>query len=125
MTTPFWKHVARLPRHSAATKAGIAFQVELSQETGAESTPPPIKAQLLDVSRQGVQVQTDRSLAEEVAVVVCIRQAGSKFDLRLPATVCWQRTEDEQRWTVGCEFAEQLSWEDYGELFLNGILEVD
>ena len=121
MATPFWKQLPRKPRHCVADKAEA--HIQLITET--ESDDVVIPAELIDVSRNGVQLRVAQALHESQPVMVCIRQPGSDLDFHLPSSIIWQRTDEDDRWLVGCQFQQQLNWEDYGELFLHGILEAD
>lgn len=120
MSTPFWNHVARRPRHNAADDSEMRIQLI---RTGVDPIDV-MRAQLRDVSRDGLQLIVEQRLSEQEPVNVQIGQANSDFDLELAATVCWVEPEG-KTWAIGCQFKEQLKWEEYGELFLNGILEAE
>ena len=118
MTTPFWQQTARRPRYSAAEDGQAEVLIELQDSEANEA----IRAKLGNISRYGFQVIVDRALPEQAAVVVRIMQASTQLDFSFPSIVRWQRDEGESKWALGCQFEKELNWEDYGELFLRGIL---
>lgn len=119
MAAPFWNHVCRLPRHPVRRGAEVVVEIQ----RGPEASGAVLRGELSDLSRNGLRLRVRQPLRRNEAMVVRIRDLRSALDLHLPATVKWQRTEDHRVWSVGCQFDSQLAWEEYGELFLRGILE--
>lgn len=114
-------NVVRRPRHEV-NGTGVC---EVWVETTVGGRPFVCDAQLADVSRQGFQITLDRPLPEEDDLVLRITDPSHKLDLALPAHVRWQRVDSDDRWHVGCMFADMVSYEVLGELFLCGILKAD
>jgi hypothetical protein len=114
-------YVSRRPRHQSAGSAGPRVQVE----RGPGREPSPIDAELLDLSRGGTRLRVAAPLKVGEAITVRLVDEKSGVELTRPSTVRWQRAEDDQTWTVGCMFTQQVEWETLGELFLNNLLSTD
>jgi hypothetical protein len=110
--------VVRKPRHQATGDAELRVWLERSDADPAFAA----EAQLVDVSRNGLQVQVNSLFATGEAIVVRIVSEQAGLDLSLPGTVQWQRAAENGAWSVGCLFPEPLAWEIIGELFLNQVL---
>lgn len=121
MAKQFWEFVARGPRHQAAGDPHL--QVEVVRDP--HQTPAMIEAELVDLSRDGLQLRAPVPLAERETIAVKLRHAESGVDLTLPATVCWCRPQEDGTWSAGCASTERVDWESLGELFLGEILATD
>ena len=80
------------------------------------------EAELVDMSRHGLQVRLTGPLEVSEPVVVRIQDSGATMDVALQAKVRWQRPHGQNRWAVGCAFDEAVNYEVLGELFLRGFL---
>lgn len=121
MTSDFAAFSARQPRHE--TTDPTRLKVEFRRESNAATEP--LQAQLVDLSRQGLQlrVATALDLHESVSVQILDERAG--FSICLAGIVRWQKPADDGHHFVGCRFERELDWETMGELFLNEILVMD
>ena len=121
MSFSYLDYALRQPRHEVS-ESGLS--VEAERAAGRE--PNPVTAGLLDLSREGFQLQTGTPLdvGEAVAITVPLERPG--LGLRLTGTVRWQEPDGEAageaRWRCGCLIATPLDWETLGELFLAGVL---
>ncbi len=120
-SVPFWQHQARFPRHRVAESARLHILVQRQ----ADSSEATEDWQLGDLSRHGIQLHGQVCLPVGERIDICVRDASSGFVLKICATVRWQHAEGDGGWALGCQLATPLSWEEYGELFLNNILETD
>ena len=116
-----WGYVARPPRYGMTGDRSL--EVVIRRTTGG--TPECIKAELLNLSRDGFQVQASDPLATDEAIVLELQEPKSGLDFTLPATVCWQKPQGDNAWVYGCRSTRQLDWETLGELFLHEILAKD
>ncbi len=113
--------VVRKPRHQATGDTSLRVWVE---RPDGRDRIVAAEAHLVDVSRNGLQVQVNKLFATGEAIVVRIAGAAG-LEVSLPGTVQWQRAAEKGAWSVGCSFPEPLAWETIGELFLNQILATD
>jgi hypothetical protein len=109
--------VGRRPRYSVAEGHPA--------ESWLEQAHCRLAAELTNFSRHGVGLLTGLPMDQGDHIIVRIRHAPSSLDLSFACTVQWQHADDSGRWLVGCEFAQPMSFETLGELFLHGILEAD
>jgi hypothetical protein len=121
MSTDSKEFVVRRPRHEATASTSCHVWLELiSREPCTQRN-----AELVDLSRQGLQLKLDAPLDPEESVVVRIQHTANRLDLKLTGHTRWQRACEDGRWAVGCLFDEPLGYEILGELFLSGILSMD
>ena len=121
MSTDFKEFVVRRPRHEAITSTSCHVWLELiSREPCAQRN-----AELVDLSRQGLQLKLDAPLEPEESVVVRIQHIATRLDLKFAGRIRWQRACEDGSWAIGCVFDEPLGYEALGELFLSGILSMD
>lgn len=109
------------PRHHVVDPDSLHVQIQ-QRVDGVVGVLP---ATLLDISRNGFCVQTNRPLAEDESVVLRLHDDNSGMDLTLAGTVRWLREQDGKGWSIGCSADQELAWETLGELFLNGILRME
>lgn len=108
--------IIRRPRHGATIDSNSQVVAELC--IGSRSVP----AELADLSRLGLKLVVNTAVAADDRLQLRLTQPASRFQLELAITVRWCRPEGDGKWSVGCVFDQELSWETMGELFLNGIL---
>lgn len=111
--------VVRRPRHEVLEGSGCEVTVQWI------ASEAPLIADLGDVSRHGLRLVLDAEIPGESRLRVRLKQPTNAFELVLTMTVRWACLQDDGRWTAGCEFDQQLSWETMGEMFLNGILSAE
>lgn len=111
--------VVRRPRHEAIPGHGCSLTLEWI------ASARPLDVELVDLSRQGLKLHLDAKLPVDARLKLKIVQPANQFTLNVPVTVRWSRQDESGRWSAGCLFDQELSWEAMGELFLNGILCTD
>jgi hypothetical protein len=79
-------------------------------------------AELVDLSRNGLQIHAADRFDNDEPVVIHIQQDSTGIDLALSSRVRWQRSGEISAVAVGCVFDQPLGYEEMGELFLSGIL---
>lgn len=107
----------RLPRFRVSEKASGHFFLVRDRDP---SQRYPV--QLLDFSRHGSGARLDLQLDTGESVTLVIEDEGGKFTASLPGMVRWVVSEGDDVWMFGCLFAETVSWEICGELFLRGFV---
>jgi len=121
MTDAYWNYTTRKPRHRAAGSDGLRVEIcRIATETAAL-----VRAELVDLSREGLQLHTTMSLPDGEPIIVHIVDKPACIDLTMSAAVRWCRSEQEGRWLIGCQSDGPLPWETLGELFLGEILATD
>jgi hypothetical protein len=113
------RFIERRPRHEVLDENDCRITVQGS------GSPDQWDAELADVSRQGLKLILAARLPEDSRAELCLEQPANQFRVALPVTVRWARVMDDGRWSAGCIFDQELSWELMGELFLNGILSAE
>lgn len=63
-------------------------------------------------------MRTECELETGEQVLLHLRDANSDFAQAFEATIRWRQLDDDGRWSAGCVFADPISWETFGELFL-------
>jgi hypothetical protein len=116
----FFQNVGRAPRHDVRPRVPCEVRAELSSRDPIIDRP----AQLVNLSRQGLQIAVGEPLASDEVVTVRIREVQGRLDVALRGRVRWQRSLGSQTWGIGCELEEPLSYEALGELFLSGVLDM-
>ncbi len=111
-------YVLRLPRHTAGHYAAGCVNVEYVK--GSQKLR--IESDLVDLSRFGSRIRLDRMIDVGESVTLHIQDAKSSFAVLLEGNVRWCQLDDDGRWSIGCVFTEQVSWETFGELFLREFL---
>ena len=112
-----WNDSLRNPRHQATEGSEIEVAV-VRQTSGVELR---ISAELINLSRQGMQIRIGEQLVAGETVAARFRRQEAQPGFQQPATVLWVQPEDE-RWLVGCRFETEIKWEAMGELFANHVL---
>jgi hypothetical protein len=97
--------------------------LSLLMDREADRQPPLLNAQLIDCSRDEIQVLVSHSLDRGERVRVRLRDESSGLQLDVVGNVSAQREAPPSGWSVTCRFDHELDWETLGELFLCGILE--
>jgi hypothetical protein len=121
MTSDIAAFEARQPRHETTNPARL--KVEVRRESALPSGP--LRAQLLDLSRQGLQLRVPIALELHERIRVGIRDDDARVSISLSGVVRWQKPADDGHYLVGGQFERELDWETMGELFLNDILAMD
>jgi hypothetical protein len=121
MTLDFAAFEARQPRHETTNPTRL--KVEIRRESALPSEP--LQAQLVDLSRQGLQLRIPTALDLHENVSIRIRDEHAGFSISLSGVVRWQKPADDGHYLVGGRFEQELDWETMGELFLNDILAMD
>ena len=112
------KYVVRDPRYLASDEAEVDIRViRCADESDAE-----VLAKLIDFSRRGMQFLTATQYDQGESLYVHLRDGQSDFEVRLEGTVQWQRSAEDNAFSIGCQFHEEVDWATLGELFLCGIL---
>ncbi|MEQ8786256.1 MAG: PilZ domain-containing protein [Pirellulaceae bacterium] len=120
MADEFWNYVVRRPRHVGRRTEIV--HVQLRRDEGR--LPDVVEAELVDLSRGGLQLVVPTPLSKGEHVQVRISCGENSFDNDVAATVRWlRRTEDGAAWHLGLRFKEELQFDLLGELFLNDALE--
>jgi len=114
-----FQNAGRLPRHEARLRQSCEVRAELTSRDPVVEIP----AQLVNLSRNGLQIAVSAPLVRDEIVTVHIRDTQQRLDLALRGQVRWYRLLEPQCWGIGCELGEPLSYEALGELFLSGILD--
>jgi hypothetical protein len=117
MSLFYLDYALRNPRHEASDD-GVLLEVERA----ADRSPRTVAAQLLDLSRDGFQLQASAPLEVGEAVAITLAVGDAEPGLRLSGKVRWQQPEGQAGWRCGCEASASLNWETLGELFLAGVL---
>ncbi|MCA9246506.1 MAG: PilZ domain-containing protein [Planctomycetales bacterium] len=112
--------IARAPRHAATGVESLRLTYRR-----AGGKPDAVEAELIDLSRSGIQFRTGAAMVNGERVSMCIEDVETGFRSEHEAVVRWQRTAPEKRWLTGCQFLAELSWEVLGELFLTEALSRD
>ncbi|MFV1965571.1 MAG: PilZ domain-containing protein [Pirellulaceae bacterium] len=112
--------VVRRPRHEAVRNDACRAWLEFPHQ----DLPPVREVELVDLSRHGTQLRYARPIEPGASLCIRIHCDEENLDVALQGTVCWQRTFGPARWAAGFVFAEELSYELMGELFLSGILDM-
>jgi hypothetical protein len=113
------EYILRDPRYLIAE--GQQTFVELRRDD--DPAAPPLSSLLVDFSRKGMQILADVSFEIGEKITVFLREPSAKLEVQLSGIVQWQRSMDDQKFAIGCQFAEDVNWEIMGELFLSGILD--
>jgi hypothetical protein len=121
MTSDFAAFEPRQPRHVATAPDRLCVEVEPRSIPKSE----PFRAQLVDLSRQGLQLRIPVPLAVHENVSVRIRDDDSGLSISVSGEVRWQRPAEDGHWFVGCRCQQELNWETMGELFLHELLAMD
>ncbi len=114
-------YVARKPRHQSAGAAKVRVEVMRV----APNSPEPIEVELVDLSREGVQVRAAVPLSVGETITVRLHDERAGLELERQATVRWSDPHQQGIWSAGCEFCQAVDWETLGELFLNDVLSAD
>lgn len=117
MAAEYQGYWARKPRYAG----NQSHRLEVRLERPADPAPAPA-AELVDLSRSGMQLRASAPVATGESIVVRLRDVESGVDLSLPATVRSLAPERPGAWRVGCRFTREVPLETLGELFLNDIL---
>lgn len=117
MATNFLQQTVRLPRHPILDESEYSLLVECK--------PQQLSAQLIDLSRNGAQFCCDQEFDEGQPIALHLVVESSDLDVTLPGKVRWQHCEEDDLYSIGCEFDEEIDWETLGELFLSGVLSTD
>lgn len=121
MASTYTSNCPHRPRHHVVDPDSLHVQLQRRVDDVLGVLP----AVLLDISRNGFCVQTTRPVTTEEPVVLRLHDDNSGMDLTLAGTVRWSREGDDGAWSIGCVADQELAWETLGELFLNGILQMD
>jgi hypothetical protein len=113
--------VARQPRHAASGEAAPRVRIQRPQADEGTSCD----ASLLNFSRGGCRVRCRENFREGEAVLVRLGDPARGLELSLPGTIRWCRDEDEKGFAAGCQFDDEVNYEQLGELFLAGFLATD
>ena len=105
--------IPRSPRHRSDSSSPIHLQI--SGDVDSSYT-----TQLVDISRQGIQVASAEPLDEGSKVSIGINLQEGEWQVRQTGVVRWCRRDEDGKWRVGCLFDQKLSWELLGELILCG-----
>lgn len=114
-------YLARRPRHLATGGGGLDVTVRRS----SRREPRLVEAELLNLSRRGVQLRVAAELEVRESVTLQLASEASDLQLTRSAEVRWRHPEPSGAWTVGCMFARQVDLETLGELFLSELLATD
>jgi hypothetical protein len=121
MPSDFAAFRARQPRHE--TRNPNRLQVDIQRTSHSPSGS--CQAQLVDLSRQGLQLRVPTPLELHENVFIRILDEDSGFSISVSGVVRWQKPADDGHHFAGCQFERELDWETMGELFLNEILVMD
>ena len=121
MVDKYWEYIARKPRHRATDPAGLRAEVERS----AGALPALVEAEVLNLSRDGIQLRLAVPLLAGESITVRLQHEKCEPSPTLSAAVRWRRPEEDQAWSAGCVFTRPVDWETLGELFLNELLAKD
>lgn len=113
--------VPRRARHTAAGSAALRVFIEFE---GA-AAGGVVEAELLDLSRTGLQLRLPCFLEEGRRVAVRLEDTQAQSRLEFQATVRWSRHEPDDTCVVGFALAGGIAWESLGELFLHDLLRTD
>ncbi|NIP86443.1 MAG: hypothetical protein GTO03_13095, partial [Planctomycetales bacterium] len=106
------QYILRDPRYRIAHGQQVAVEVHRDDDPHAAA----LCCQLVDFSRKGMQILADVPFETGEQITAVLRQPGTPFELQRDARVQWQRPTADQKFAVGCQFSEQVSWETMGEL---------
>ena len=113
--------IVRHPRHPVQESGAIAITVE-APNSGSEATDAP---EIVDLSRGGCRLRWNQPLEKNGPITLCIADTGNGLKLQMPATVRWCRKIDGQQFESGCQFDQEIDYEQLGELFLAGFLSTE
>ena len=119
MSRDIAEFILRDPRYVRAE--GLSVTVELLRSS--DPAAKPVSAGLVDFSRNGIKVLSDVELAMGEEITAVVRDAGANIELKVLATVQWQRRTDNDKYSIGCQFVDAVDWEVLGDLFLSGVLD--
>ncbi len=111
-------YVARAPRYEVQDGQRLQLTVRNLAEDAAEAR----EVKLVDLSRQGLQVQAAVLVSEGDRLVVELHDPTGATLIQQQATVRWQKPAEPLGWLIGCQFTDELSWEVLGELFLHELI---
>lgn len=120
MAIDFQQQTVRLPRHPTLDQNEYSLLVECD----ADNKPQQFSAQLIDLSRNGAQLCCERQLEHGEPISLRLQIESSDLDVTLRGKVRWQHKE-EDAYSIGCQFDDEIDWETLGELFLSGVLSTD
>jgi len=112
-----WEYTARKPRHEAAETSGLELRLEDNGQVVGFG-------ELLDCSRTGMRFQASDSVAAGSALIVHFSAPSENIDWATPAILRWCQA-NATGWECGCEFEEELPWEQLGQLLLGGYLSME
>jgi len=121
MSANHWEYVPRSPRHKVT--GAVELRAEVERSSG--NTPARAAVELINLSREGFQLQVPVELAVGETITFRLHERTAGLDLAFEGTVRWQCPKDDSSWLVGCQTSRQVDYETLGELFLNDVLAVD
>ncbi len=113
-----WNASVRDPRH-LATEGSV---VEVAAAGQANAREPGVNAELINLSRQGMQIRISKEFVEGEWIETRFGRQDATARFAQRGRVLWVRPDDGQ-WLAGCQFETELDWEAMGELFANNLLE--
>ena len=110
------------PRHTAAGDVDVVVSVDRPEPLSAIKSGVSI----VDLSRSGCQLLTPQSLTKGESIRLQIAPGTPDF-VQFNATIRWSVKADGSEpgaagWASGCQFDQELAYEQLGELFLLGVL---
>ena len=105
-------YVQRAPRFKVDQSSNLEVTISRTEQ----SSQPPLKAELLDVSLHGAKLKVPANLRFEEALQLTINVLDSEFSYLGVASVRHIRSFDEDHWVVGCAIAPPLSDEAFSYL---------
>ena len=113
--------IVRHPRHPVQESGTIAITIQRAKPTPNAVGVPEI----LDFSRGGCRLRWSERLQKSEPITFCIADTANGMTLELPATVRWCREVDGEQFESGCQFDQEIDYEQLGELFLAGFLSTE
>lgn len=112
--------VEREVRYRVSASVSLPATVHRTGEFGNET----MQAELLDMSRSGLQLSVPTELAFEELVQVHVENDALGLNLTETAKVRWTRENAETKsWTVGCDILGEIQEDVLEDLIENGLLD--
>jgi hypothetical protein len=93
----------------------------IEREAGRD--PAVLSAEPQDVSEGGIKLRVSAPPAFEEPIRLRLGSEDGRLDLTISGRVSWLRQEQDDTWSVGCNFVPQLPADALEQMFTTGLIE--